>query len=272
MVLVYRQTWVKTMTDNPDTKPANNRRSFLQKTGGLAASLTAVGGLASTATAGSGQSQGTDEAGITNAVQNLTEQGKFEQAKRLLDNHDVQYDHDHVSVVVPSGGSSDDVSSQEVFNEDKSTFDFFGYAVSKPLYTIELRWDLHPRYPESDCPRPNDGTGISWSDFHWEYEPGSDNLSEYCEDIDPNPEGTIAEWDDRTAYAGNGDTKGHHIIGLEKQQSGVHTVYGHYIHSYTNYCGAASMSFGIGAGSLSVSASSGSGVASWKMTPRTIEI
>ena len=261
------------MKESPNKNQTANRRTFLQQTGGLAVGLASVGGFTSTAVATNGQSPGTDEVGITNTVQNLTQQGKFKQAKQLLEKHDVQYDHDHISVVIPNDKSSDGVSTREVFNDEKSTFDFFGYAVSKPLYTVELRWDLHPRYPESDCPRPNDGTGISWSDSNWEFEPNSQNLSEYCENFDPNPEGTIGEWDDRAAYGDNGDTKGHHVIGLEKQQSGAHTVYGHYIYSYTNYCDAASfISFGISAGGFSISTSSGNGLDSWKVTPQTIEI
>lgn len=259
-----------TMAKELNSSPTNSRRTFLQRTGGLAAGLTGFGGLTSTATAT--ESQGTDAVGITNAVQKLTQQRKYEQAKNLLDKHDIPYDHDRMSVVLPSGDSSDGVSAQEVFNDEKSTFDFFGYAASKPLYTVELRWDLEPRYPESDCPRPNDGTGISYSDSSWEFEPDSQNLSEYCENFDPNPEGTIAEWDDRTAYAGNGDTKGSHVILLEKQRDGAHTVYSHYIHSYTNLCGAASIAFGISAGSFSITSSSGSGLANWKVTPQTIEI
>lgn len=241
---------------------STSRRTFLKRTAGVATAASALSTLPSSAVAAD-DSQGTDDAGITDAVRNLTTQGKLEEAKKLLNKHDVEHDHDQLQAVV-GDGSSDGVSTQEVFNDEKSTFDLFGYAVSKPIYNVELHWDLHPRYPESDCPDPNDGNGISFSDSRWAFEPGSEFLSEHTKDFSVEPQGTKAKWDDSEAYVGEGDTQGFQIVGLEKQTSGAHNIYGHYIHTFQNLCGVAGVAFSISYKYFGIASSSG-GVSSWEV-------
>lgn len=241
----------------------SNRRSFLKRTGSISGGLMALSTIPSSVTAKKKNTgQGTEDVGITKAVQRLTKQQKFEKAKQLLEKHDIEYDHDRVKVAVPS--QDDGVSAQEVFNDEKSTFDFFGYETTYPLYNVELHWDLHPRYPESDCPDPRDGNAISFSQDRWAFEPNSENLDTYNTNFSVENEGTYAKWDDAEAYVGDGVTTGHQIVGLEKQESGAHNVYGHYIHTYQNLCGAASVAFSISYKYFGIS-SSGGGVSSWKM-------
>lgn len=241
-----------------------NRRTFLKN--GSIASLTAVG-IAGTATARP-ETQSLEEAGIEKAYESLFKNGRLDEAERLLKNHNVTYDRSTIPTGVKQ--SSDDAST-ELYSRSRAYIDLYAIHDYDVYYSADLFWTLYVD-DASNVPGPNDGVGVSFSDDRWAYEPGTAETGPYTVNVDPNPEGVIAEYNDLNAY--NNQSKpndGYLLTQLEKQESGTHNIFGDYGHTfYPNGYGWGGVSFSISAGYLGISFDGSAD--EWKKPSNTVEI
>lgn len=203
------------------------------------------------------QSQGTEETGVTKAYRKLMKKGKTKKAIKFLRKNNVDYGHKRIRAT-PQGqvvktmsnptpsqleskdsskqpSSDSDIGTENMFTTNGSTFDFLGYAAAKPLYNVELWWDLAP-VPSNSCPDPHDAAAITFSGARWEFEGGSESTSNFCKKFDSRKDGLKVEWDDSKAWATEGKSTGHFWASIEKAspyRGSAQNVWAHFSHTWT---------------------------------------
>lgn len=256
-----------------------NRRKFVATTGatltGLSVSQPVLGKTNQTPI------EGAEEKGILKPVRKLFRNGKHEQARKLLDKHNVKRDSSIVKVngsllshdpTDTASTNSGGVSTQEYLEKADSEVGLDGYHLSGDLYDTGLWWRTNITNYTFDDWGPNDGAAITWGESRWEYEPGTKHLNE-CTDFFPNYYGVKVEWDDGAATDyGNitGDVGSSFWVTIEKGKAGTHNLYGYYDHSYDYLQVPGDISYSVGIAGLNVSLSSGT--KHWQIPANVIEL
>jgi|AntRauTorcE11898_2_1112593.scaffolds.fasta_scaffold07315_3 hypothetical protein len=228
------------------------RRSVLKYIG----SATTIGALSTVGgtTIATEEENGTTmhEAGVKDEFDRLFKLGEFQEAISLLEANGVKYSATKTSLdsfqESPGG-----ISPQDDLDKGDTFLWLCGGERREDVYGATLGWNPSRTGDLLDCSGPKDVVGISFSDDRWRFIPGSDDLGEYTDNFNPNPEGCTARYSDEAVIAGFDDPQ-YMMIELEKMEEGDANIYGHYSHNWDPYCvGGGSVSFGIQAGALQVS-------------------
>ncbi len=227
------------------------RRKFIASSlSGLALATPAVGSVTADG------STGAAEIGIENSVTNLIQRGKFEQANRLLENHDVRYDANLVRM--PAVGTEGDVGTQDEWNKSSSSFYHSSWNRYGDIYRSYAYWTLRDG-GSYECAGPGDGVGVTVNPDLWEPVLNSWEFDGRSTLDERGSKGVVTRFDDPEgpADAPYSDRTGHLQVDLEKTESGSHNVYGTYTHTWLPGCVPGGVSFGLAVGPISVSASGG---------------
>lgn len=250
------------MTNSIETNPVS-RRTVLKTASTLGVGVAGITSLP-TADAQSSQNNTTDESGVTKAVAKLLENGKVQQARKLLENYEVDFDHDRASYAVPStdtgsnagtdtGFTTSDRESDTGHGEgvwDTINFDLIGYNARGSEYDVSYHWEL---FSNDGCvclwyPPPTDGVGLTWVD-EFEYQRETLTSGPDVSEATVHRPGILARYDD---YSYETDNWGWVSAHIEKQEPGQHDVIGNYTHTWSDYGVQGSVGFGISVGALTV--------------------
>lgn len=117
----------------------------------------------------SGQ-QSAEQAGIQSALDELLENGKIEQARRLLSVHDVEGGITEKTPPVPGSSDSDSVGTQDYFEKSNSSISFSHVwwdtetvdGATWDRYKLRLYWDLNDEQIDIDLQPPVDVAVTAW--------------------------------------------------------------------------------------------------------------
>lgn len=242
------------MSDTNDSSNwSSKRRQFMKATAGSVLLFGSVG----TAQA---ETVGTDEIGVTDKIRDAIDDGDTDKAKKILEDNDINYDHQRMVRSSESGNDDGGVSTESGFDEEKDTIDLFGYETAAPLFNAEVSWDLDPHF-NVDCYQPNDTAAVTFEGARWQID-GDIWSDYYTEDTYSEPKGFYGFWNDEVAWLINDETYGNIGATLEKAQNyrgNEQNIWGHYSHTWMppwkGSCAAAQFvpdDVSISAGALSV--------------------
>lgn len=245
-----------------------SRRGFITGTAaaavGLASPTVAVGA------ASDGDGRGAEDVGILTAVETLLEEHNHEQAKRLLDKHDVEYSYNRVAMPRVSNGASDageGVSTQAEYDESPSWFSQFAFHNYDNVYRSHADWGLEfdsGSDDDVDSAGPKDGVGLTVNGDYWEPVLDSWEFGEgtSLRKRDRYGRGIIGEFDDPESSAPSWERQSWQHLDFRKTESGEHNIYGTYVHSWNKFSAPGGITYGFGVGPITVGTSTSTGY--WK--------
>jgi len=133
------------------------RRNVLKIAGG---SVVGLAGLSSTSLAASDdETVGMREAGIVDEYRKLRDQYKFEEARQLLAEHDVEF-----TTRFYNKDSSGEVSTQDYYGKGQSSASFDTYLMDSETqeYALVMTWDLRNVQVDPDLPQPKDKAALGY--------------------------------------------------------------------------------------------------------------
>lgn len=248
---------------------ASSRRRIIRGTAAAAAGIASPAVTLGSASGGDGH--GAEEAGILTAVQELLNQHKHEQAKRLLDKQGVEYEHQRAAMPRISNGESDSgggFSTQSEYDKDPSWFSQFAFHNYDNVYRSHADWGLE--FDESgsdhkvDSAGPKDGIGLTVNGDYWEPVLDSWEFEEQTSlrKRDRYGRGIIGEFDDPESGAPSWERQSWQHLDFRKTESGEHNIYGTYVHSWNKYSVPGGITYGFGVGPITVGTSTSTGY--WK--------
>lgn len=232
---------------------SEKRRSFLKKT----AAATVALGTPMVSSVAADDSAGARNIGIENAVEELLEKRKFEQADALLDKHGVKYDGE-VLRLPKVQGEEDEVSTQDEWNKSQSSFSHYSWHSSGDIYHVYQTWTLDGG-GSAETSGPNDGIGATVNPDLWEPVLNSWEFSDRCSLDKRGSKGVIGSFNDPDGPmdAPYEDRTGWMSADFEKTEPGEHNIYGTYTHTWNPFGVPGGVSFSLAVGPIGVSASGG---------------
>ncbi|WP_157231325.1 hypothetical protein [Halostagnicola larsenii] len=235
--------------------------------------IKSIGGIVSLATVANTSVAAQDsESNFREQLDQLISHGRTDEAKDLLESHDLKYDMHKNEYSILNSTTPEDSTSNSTNSGGVSTQDFYNYGDSTIEYTLSelpsgkylanINWVLKEddnALHGAERPYPKDGVAIAWEDSQWGYvdesidrlniqywydEPGGDfNNAERVEENTPElksgpfmePANSVGILVDDRGHLGidADEMRGHLSLKLRKQDSHIGSVGMNYSHNWT---------------------------------------
>ena len=208
----------------------------------------------STTAAGNEGLRGAEQAGITNAIDRLLQNGRIEEVSKLLDAHDVE----HATTRRTVGTSSDEVSTQDEWGKSESEFVRNTWVEDSwtDRYASYFWWELKGGGCACDGAGPNDGVGLTLNPDNWNIDTGNRFSDEHSSLEDRDAEGRLWEYNDPSSdsWSRREDSSGHCKMSAYRTEfDAPSTIYGTYIHTWNPFGIPGGASFSLAIGPIGVS-------------------
>lgn len=221
---------------------------------GLATPVVSVGAAADEGTSGA-----TDE-DIEERVTTLLTEHRYAQAAELLSEHGVEFSHNNISMPSVYGGNTSDsgFSIQSEFDKGPSWFHHFAFHDYGNVYRSHAGWGLeHDSGGDKnvDSPGPKDGIGLTVSNALWEPVLNSWEFGDHTSlrKRDRYGRGIIGGFNDPGSGAWSERCQSWQHLNFRKVDSGIHNIYGTYIHSWNKFSLPGGITYGFGWGPITAS-------------------
>ncbi len=247
------------VTDGNGTRVT--RRGMLRTTG-VSIGMAGISGLA-VAEKHPDENRGTEQAGIQNAVDRLLQNGRVEQANKLLKKHDIE----HATTKRTMEHSPEGPSTQDEWGKSESEWIRSTWVEdeSNDRYGSYLWWHLKGGGCACDGAGPNDGVGLTLNPDNWNIDTGNRYSDEHTTLEDRDAEGRLWEYNDPSSDSAfkRDDSKG--IVKMSAYRTEFDapaTIYGTYVHTWNPFGVPGNASFSLAVGPIGVS--TGFNTHSWK--------
>lgn len=155
---------------------------------GVSIGMTGISGLA-VAEKHPDENRGTEQAGIQNAVDRLLQNGRVEQANKLLKKHDIE----HATTKRTMKHSPEGPSTQDEWGKSESEWIRSTWVEdeSDDRYGSYLWWHLKGGGCACDGAGPNDGVGLTLNPDNWNIDTGNRYSDEHTTLEDRDAEGRL---------------------------------------------------------------------------------